>query len=87
MATTILHDDIIFASVSQRGNTIISLKVTGLTSVKEILEYINRTISGCVGMMILKLRNRTQGWSLSQPIMMASKKRPTTSQPVQLTLF
>lgn len=87
MATTILHDDIIFASVSQRGNTIISLKVTGLTSVKEILEYINRTISGCVGMMILKLRNRTQGWSLSQPIMMANKKRPTTSQPVQLTLF
>lgn len=87
MVTKILHDDIIFATVSQRGNTIVSLKMTGLTSVKDLLEQLNSTISGYMGMVMLKLRNKNQGWSLDRPIMIGSKASPMTSGPVQLTLF
>lgn len=87
MATKIFHDDIIFATVSQRGNIIVSLKMTGLTSIRDLLELLNKTINGYMGMVMLKLRNKSQGWSLNQPIMMGRKASSITSGPVQLTLF
>lgn len=87
MANTILHDDILFATVSQHGNTILSLRLSGLTSVKDILKRLREAITGYMGMVTLKLRNGTQGWSMQQPLRLDGGRNTHADAAIQLTLF
>ncbi len=89
MSNMIKHDDILFATVSQRGTTILSLQLSGLTSIKEILKYLRATITDCMGMVTLKLRNGSQGWTLNQPLLLGDgQMSKCNNEPaIQLTLF
>lgn len=75
--------DIVFATVRQHGNTIANIRLSGMSSVSQILNYIKRFFRDTVGLLSVNLRNGTQGWSQTLNIIM----RPSVQRPVQLSLF
>lgn len=80
---TIQSTDILFATLIQRGRTIASVRLSGITTFSEIIRYLRKVANGAVGMMTVSLRNGTQGWNHQRNIMFS---RPMPA-PVQLTLF
>ncbi len=64
---TINSSDIIFATVKQRGITLASIKLSGITSFAEILR---RSLSGTMGMTTIDLRNGSQGWQQRRTVML-----------------
>lgn len=67
--TTILSSDEIFATVSQRGRVLSSLRLSGITSLADILRAIGNEIRG---LATIELRNSTQGWQRRHTIMFAA---------------
>ena len=80
---TINSSDILFATLIQRGRTIASVRLSGMTTINEIIKYLGRMINGTFGMMTVSLRNGTQGWHEERNLMF---RRPDPA-PVQLSLF
>lgn len=80
---TINSSDILFATLIQRGKTILSVRLSGMTTFSDIIRYLSRTLNGTFGIMTMTLRNGTQGWSQQRNIMF---RRPDPV-PVQLSLF
>jgi hypothetical protein len=66
---TILSSDEIFATVSQRGRVMSSLRLSGITSLADILRAIGNEIRG---LATIELRNSTQGWQRRHTIMFAA---------------
>lgn len=66
---TILSSDEIFATVSQRGRVMSSLRLSGITSLSDILRAIGNEIRG---LATIELRNSTQGWQRRHTIMFAA---------------
>lgn len=66
---TILSFDEIFATVSQRGRVMSSLRLSGITSLADILRAIGNEIRG---LATIELRNSTQGWQRRHTIMFAA---------------
>ncbi len=66
---TILSSDEIFATVSQRGRVVSSLRLSGITSLADILRAIGNEIRG---LATIELRNSTQGWQRRHTIMFAA---------------
>lgn len=66
---TILSSDEIFATVSQRGRVLSSLRLSGITSLADILRAIGNEIRG---LATIELRNSTQGWQRRHTIMFAA---------------
>lgn len=79
---TILTSDILYATISQRGTTIASLTLSGVSSIAEIINRIKSVVKNTIGMLTINLRNGTQGWRQQRNIIL--KPRP---RAVQLTLF
>ncbi|MDE6265687.1 MAG: hypothetical protein K2M11_11170 [Paramuribaculum sp.] len=79
---TILSTDILYATVSQRGTTIATLTLSGMSSFAEIVKHIRSIIKDTIGMLTLNLRNGTQGWREERNIIL--KPRPRS---IQLSLF
>ena len=75
--------DIIFATVKQQGNTILSMQFSGITSMTQIIRQLREKLSGKIGLIKLHIRNRTQGWAQEQSIYFQKQAKPT----VQLTLW
>lgn len=78
--------DVIIASLTQRGRNVANLRISGLSDLNQVIEYIKRAISGIIGMTSLRLRNGTQGWVEELHLMFGA----TTSagrQSRQLSLF
>lgn len=67
---TINSSDIIFATVKQRGITLASIKLSGITSFAEILRHLRRSLSGIMGMTTIDLRNGSQGWQQRRTVML-----------------
>ncbi len=70
--TTIKSTDVIFATVIQRGVVLASLRLSGITSLPELLKKIMRTITGAVGITTIDLRNGSQGWQQRRTIMLTA---------------
>lgn len=85
MATIDLQDEV-FATLIQRGTIIASTRLIGVNSMTTILQQLMQLASKCVGLVTLKVRNRTQGWLQSRQIMLTSP-RVENSGITQLTLF
>ena len=85
MATIDLQDEV-FATLTQRGNIIASVRLIGVNSISNILQQLRLLVSKCVGLVTLKIRNRTQGWLQCRQIML-SLPREENSATTQLTLF
>mgnify|MGYP003300023956 FL=1 len=60
---TIDSTDIIFATVTQRGKDVVSLRMSGMTSFSEIVKRMQTAVTSPLGLVTLRLRNYTQGWS------------------------
>ena len=79
---TIFTTDILYATVIQRGTTIATLTLSGVSSLAEIISRIKSVVKDSIGMLTLNLRNSTQGWRQQRNIIL--KPCP---HAVQLTLF
>lgn len=79
---TILSTDVMFATVKQRGNTLATLRLSGMSSLADIINYIKTIVKGRMGLLTLSLRNSTQGWAQERNIILEPRRVPT-----QLTLF
>lgn len=69
---TINSSDIIFATVMQRGTTLASIRISGITSFAEILRHLRNILSGIMGMTTIDLRNGTQGWQQRRTVMLTA---------------
>lgn len=75
---TLQTSDVIFATVSRCGTTIATLKLSGMSSLAQIFNYIKTVLSGTMGLLTVNLRNGTQGWNERYNLMlkqMCSLKR------------
>ena len=68
---TINSSDIIFATLTQRGNQVATFRFSGLTSIADIIKQIRTNVRNCIGMVTLQLRNGTQGWSQSRSLLLS----------------
>lgn len=67
--TTILSSDVIFATVSQRGKVMTTLRLSGITSVGDVVSSIGRMFRGIT---TIDLRNGTQGWQRRHTVMLSA---------------
>lgn len=63
--------DLLFATLTQRGRIIASLRLRGITSFAGIVAYIRRTLSDVTGLIRLTLRCPSRGWSQERNIMLS----------------
>lgn len=66
---TINYSDIIFATVIQRGATIASLRMSGISSMADVVRNIRTNIGAAAGLTTINLRNGSQGWRRSSTVM------------------
>lgn len=79
----IYTSDIIYATLSQHGREIAACRLSGVTTMGELLHQVRRAAKGAVGLVSLRLRNSSQGWTAARSLLLS----PTPSAPVQLSLF
>lgn len=68
---TILNSDIIFATVIQRGTTVASLRMSGISSMSDIVSRVRTAIGQFTGLTTINLRNGSQGWNHRHTVMFA----------------
>lgn len=78
--------DVIIATLTQRGLNVANLRISGLSDISQVIEYIRRTISGLIGMTSLRLRNGTQGW-VEELSLIFGKITDRAGGATQLSLF
>ncbi|MCM1517796.1 MAG: hypothetical protein NC117_04065 [Pseudoflavonifractor sp.] len=78
---TINRSDVIFATLMQQGRQVVSIQISGITSIAEVMRKIYGQVKDCIGLATLMLRNGTQGWARRQTIVL----KPV--EAVQLSLF
>lgn len=66
---TILPSDIIFATIRQRGQILTTLRLSGITSLSEIVSGLKGIARG---LATIDLRNGSQGWSRRHTVMLAA---------------
>ena len=71
--------DTIFATVVRRGTTCISTRLTGMKSIGEVMEYLRSRMSDLAGLITIRLRNATEGWTTSHNVML--RPRPAVVSP------
>ncbi len=80
---TLNASDIIFATLTQSGRTIASVRLSGMRTLSDIVRYLRNIYIDAVGLLTLSLRNPSQGWTEQRNIMFGTPAR----REVQLTLF
>lgn len=68
---TISHDDVMHASVVQGGKEIFNINLSGITSLTELLKAIRDIAIDLAGVVTVKIRNCSQGWSQSKSLLIA----------------
>ncbi len=66
---TIESSDIIFATIRQRGQVLTTLRMSGVTSLSEIVTSLRGIPRGIT---TIDLRNGSQGWSRRHTVMIAA---------------
>lgn len=68
---SISRDDVMHASVVQGGKELFNINISGITSMAEILKAIRTTAIDLAGIIVVKIRNCSQGWSQSKSLLIA----------------
>ncbi len=64
-------NDVIFATIRLRGNSLATISVSGVTTFAEILKRLMAALKGKIrGMATVELRNASQGWSARRNVML-----------------
>lgn len=61
--STISSSDIVFATITQRGNMLLNLRLSGINGPADIYRAIRSHLPGISGVTRLSIRNASQGWS------------------------
>ncbi|MDE6514042.1 MAG: hypothetical protein K2L05_07670 [Muribaculaceae bacterium] len=65
--------DKLFVTVLDRGNRLLQLSVSGITSLKELMQQLHEMLHQYDGKLLtLQLRNSTQGWSRENQMLFAA---------------
>ncbi|MDE7334686.1 MAG: hypothetical protein K2N10_00045 [Muribaculaceae bacterium] len=65
--------DKLFVTVLDRGNRLLQLSVSGITSLKELMQQLYEMLHQYNGKLLtLQLRNSTQGWSRENQMLFAA---------------
>lgn len=72
MATPVNSTDIIYATLVSRGNVLCQLRLSGFSSLAQLLAHIKRAVRGCVGLATLSVRNSTQGWMQNRSLLLSA---------------
>ncbi|MDE5646297.1 MAG: hypothetical protein K2L69_06995 [Muribaculaceae bacterium] len=67
----LLPSDSICAKVIYRGTNILSLNLSGITSMAQLYKAIISATHQIRGMVTLSLRNLNQGWNISRPLLIS----------------
>lgn len=78
--------DIIYATLVQHGRQIAAYRLSGHTTMADLMRHLRSIAKGCMGLVNITLRNSTQGWSQARSIMFGSAESLSTPS-VQLSLF
>lgn len=62
--------DIIFATIVQNGFTRAAARLTGVSSIADILGQLRAMVPGLCGMTTLNVRNATDGWTASRAVLL-----------------
>lgn len=68
----ILPTDIIYATVTQRGKTLASVRLIGICTLADILNYLQSILKESIGLVTFKLRNSSQGWNHERSVMLCA---------------
>lgn len=60
--------DILFVTILQRGTARGATRLTGVSSLGEVVNAVRAVDPGLSGMTVLDVRNATGGWSARQPV-------------------
>ncbi|MDE5785420.1 MAG: hypothetical protein K2H98_02715 [Duncaniella sp.] len=66
----IADTDTIFATVVRRGTTCLSARLTGMKSLSEVMDYLYRRMSDLAGLITIRLRNASEGWTSCHNVML-----------------
>ena len=72
---TLLSTDRIFVTLSQNGKEILNLSGSNFDGIPAVVRSVASAASGCKGMTTLRVRNISQGWSHSVPVMFTARRR------------
>ncbi len=64
---TIHSSDVIFATLIQHGRQIGSYRLSGISSLSDIINDVRNRAARVTGIVTLQLRNGTQGWTHRHP--------------------
>ncbi len=62
--------DRIYITATQGRSTLVSGEVSGVSPVSEIVSYLKTTVEKINGIVVLTLRNCTQGWSQNHTLVL-----------------
>ncbi|MCM1449861.1 MAG: hypothetical protein NC082_05935 [Clostridiales bacterium] len=84
--------DTIHATVISGGNTIVTMTMSGYSSLSELMATICHKLAGVAGLVRVELRNSTLGWLEHRMLRLRAgvsgvSSTTTSSMPVQLSLF
>lgn len=68
---TISLSDIIFATITVRGQVMATLKLCGVSSYADVLSRLLAAVKGWRGVATVCVRNSSQGWSASRSLMLS----------------
>lgn len=66
------YTDILYVSVSQQGRSLAQMTISGIRSVKELMQRLRQTLHQYSGLLTIQLRNATQGWSRENQMLFAA---------------
>jgi hypothetical protein len=72
MTTAFNPTDVIFATVRQRGTVLANLRMSGISSMADIISRLPHAIGRLMGITTIDLRNGTQGWQRRHTIMLTA---------------
>lgn len=72
MTTAFNPSDVIFATVRQRGMVLANLRMSGISSMADIISRLPHAIGRLMGITTIDLRNGTQGWHRRHTIMLTA---------------
>ena len=77
-AGTISATDRMFVTVSRCGRTVCERMISGIGSMEELLSSVRSMLGDIPGLLSLRIRNASQGWSTRRTIRVA-RQRPMRS--------
>ncbi len=72
--------DTMVATVQRHGTTRLYTRIAGMCSVREVLEYIYNIMKDMAGLITIRLRNASEGWTSRHDVML--RRQSVQAAPV-----